>query len=43
MHTSYVIFYGKLCYDLKTDSEHLYILRKHPLAGFSQFKSTTLL
>ena len=31
-------FYDNLCYDLNTDSEHLYILREPPLAAFTQLK-----
>ena len=43
MHTDYVIFYGYLCYDLNTDSEHLYILRQPPLGAFTQLKPITFL
>ena len=43
MHTSYLIFYGYLCYDLNTDSEHLHILREPPLAAFTHLKHITFL
>ena len=43
MHTNNAIFYGDLCYNLNTDSEHLYILTEQPLAAFTQLKPITFL
>ena len=38
-----MIFHGNQCYDLNTDSEHLYFIREPPLTAFTQLKPTTLL